>query len=126
VLTALLLDTDAAARRRLVADWTSRGHRAVPVQNETEALDLLRLVRIDAIFCAVRIAGNSWVDFFDKARHLTPVFVLMPDGLDSDVSRFFPEGEGLILRKPMETGEMDRLLDQIEQRLEATPVVEKL
>jgi signal transduction histidine kinase len=126
VLTALLLDTDAAARRRLVADWTSRGHRAVPVQNETEALDLLRLVRIDAIFCAVRIAGNSWVDFFDKARRLTPVFVLMPDGLDSDVSRFFPEGEGLILRKPMETGEMDRLLDQIEQRLEATPVVEKL
>ncbi len=117
-LTAILLDPDVTARRRLVADWSGRGHRAIPVQNEAEALELARLIRIDAIFCAVRIGSSSWVDFFDKIRDFAPAFILMPDGMDTDASRFFPEGEGLILRKPLETGEMDRLLDKIELRME--------
>src|SRR5262249_32130113 len=78
-LTAILLEPDVAAQRRLVSFWTSRGHRAVPVQNEAEALELLRRLKIDAVFCAVRFGPTSWVDFFDRVQELVPAFVLLTE-----------------------------------------------
>ncbi|HUQ92189.1 MAG TPA: GAF domain-containing protein [Bryobacteraceae bacterium] len=117
-LTAILLEPDPAAQHRLVSYWTSRGHRAVPVNNEAEAQELLRRLRIDVLFCAVRIPGGDWVEFFDRIRGQVPAFVLLTDGIHSDASTLFPDGDGFVLRKPMESGEMDRLLDRIGQHME--------
>ncbi|MCZ2151244.1 MAG: GAF domain-containing protein [Bryobacterales bacterium] len=118
-LTAIILEPDPAAQRRLVSFWTSRGHRAVPIHTEAEAVELFRRLKIDIIFCAVRLPGGNWVEFFDRVRDQVPAFVLLTDGLDSDASTLFPQGEGFVLRKPMEAGEMDRLLDRLEQRIES-------
>ncbi|MBL8178214.1 MAG: GAF domain-containing protein [Bryobacterales bacterium] len=118
-LTALILEPDVLHQRRLISYWAGRKHRAVPVVNETEALELLRRVRIDVVFCAVRIGAGNWVEFFDQVRNQVAVFVLLADGMESDASTLFPDGEGLLLRKPMEAGEMDRLLGRIEQRVES-------
>lgn len=117
-LTALIIEPDVLNQRRLISYWAGRKHRAVPVSNESEALELLRRVKIDVVFCAVRIGAGNWVEFFDQVRNQVAVFVLLADGMESDVNTLFPEGEGLLLRKPLEAGEMDRLLGRIEQRVE--------
>lgn len=117
-LTALIVEPDVLNQRRLISYWAGRKHRAVPVSNESEALELLRRVKIDVVFCAVRIGAGNWVELFDQVRTQVAVFVLLADGMDSDANTLFPEGEGLLLRKPLESGEMDRLLGRIEQRVE--------
>ncbi|MCC6364675.1 MAG: GAF domain-containing protein [Bryobacterales bacterium] len=119
-LTAIILEPDSAAQRRLVSFWTSRSHRAVPISTEAEAVELFRRLKIDIIFCAVRLPGSNWVEFFDRVRDQVPAFVLLTDGVDSDASTLFPQGEGFVLRKPMEAGEMDRLLERLEQHIEST------
>lgn len=116
-LTALILEPDPATQKRLISFWTARKNRAIPVHNDTEALELMRRFRIDVIFCAVRIGGGNWVDFFDRVREQAPVFVLVADAIDPDETLFFPQEEGLMLRKPVESGEFSRLLDRIAHRL---------
>ncbi|MBI4902099.1 MAG: GAF domain-containing protein [Acidobacteria bacterium] len=118
-LTALILEPDPATQKRLINFWTARKNRAVPVHNDTEALELMRRFRIDVIFCAVRFGAGNWVDFFDRVRGQTPVFILVADAIDPDETLFFPNEEGLLLRKPVESGEFSRLLDRIGQRLES-------
>jgi C4-dicarboxylate-specific signal transduction histidine kinase len=122
-LTAILLEPDLAAQRRLVSYLASRGHRAIPVTSEGEALELLRRLRIQAIFCAVRTGAGpttgNWADFFERTRHMARNFVLLSDGIDTDASTLFPQGEGFVLHKPLETGELERLLDRLESRQEA-------
>lgn len=118
-LTALILEPEASSQRRLISYWTSRHHRAVPIHNEAEALELLRRLRIDVIFCAIRTAGGNWVEFFDRVRGQVPAFVLLAEGLGSDAATLFPDSEGFVLRKPLEAGEMDRMLDRIENHVES-------
>jgi C4-dicarboxylate-specific signal transduction histidine kinase len=117
-LTALLLEPDLAAQRRLVSYLASRGHRAIPVTSEGEAIELLRRLKIHVIFCAVRTGAGptmgNWADFFERTRHLARRFVLLSDGIDTDAATLFPEGEGYVLHKPLETGELERLLDRLE------------
>ncbi|MBL8234742.1 MAG: GAF domain-containing protein [Bryobacterales bacterium] len=122
-LTALLLEPDPAAQRRLVSFLATRSHRAIPVTSEGEALELLRRLRIDVIFCAVRtgpgpVSGN-WADFFDRTRNMARVFVLLSDGIDTEASTLFPNGEGFVIHKPLETGELERLLDRMDAKHEA-------
>lgn len=123
-LTAILLEPEIAAQRHLVAHWSGRGHRAVPVSSEGEAFELLRRLKIEVVFCAIRTRTGSWVDFFDRVRHQTPNFVLLTDGIDSDAQTLFPEGEGFVLHKPFETGELEKLIDRIEQQAENLPAIE--
>ncbi|MCS7024550.1 MAG: GAF domain-containing protein [Bryobacteraceae bacterium] len=119
-LTAIVLEPDLAAQRRLVSFLADRNHRAIPLSSEGEAFELLRRMRIDVIFCAVRtgsgpMSGN-WADFFDRARSLARTFVLLSDSVDTDASTLFPHGEGYVLHKPLETGELERLLDRLESK----------
>lgn len=115
-LSAIILEPDPSSERRLISVWSSRGHRAVPMRSEAEAQELLRRVRMDVIFCAVRLGGGNWVDFFDAVRDNPATFVLLTDGFDSDAATLFPQQEGLVLRKPIEAGDMDRLVERLEQR----------
>src|SRR5262249_15430554 len=116
-LTAILLEPELASQRHLVAYWSGRGHRAIPVSSEGEAFELLRRLKIDVVLCAIRTASGSWVDFFDRVRAQTKNFVLLTDGIESDASTLFPEGEGFVLHKPFETGELEKLIERIEQQL---------
>ena len=96
----------------------------MPVANEAEGVELANRLRIDAIFCAVRVGDASWVEIFERTRERVPSFILLTEGMDSDESALFPEGEGLVLRKPVDTGDVARLLERIEDRAGAgvTPI----
>ncbi len=115
-LTALLLEPDVALQRRLVSLWTAHGHRAMPVSNEAEGVELANRIRVDALFCAVRMGSASWVEIFERTRERVPAFVLLAEGTGSEEVTLFPEGEGLVLRKPVEAGDVARLLERIEER----------
>lgn len=118
-LTALLLEPDVAVQRRLVSLWTAQGHRAMPVANEAEGIELANRIKIDALFCAVRVGATNWVEIFEHTRERVAAFVLLTEGMESEESSLFPEGEGLVLRKPVDAGDVARLLERIEERAEA-------
>jgi len=117
-LTAMVLEPDPAEQRRLLSYWSGRGHRAIPIYNVAEAVELLRRIRLDVVFCAVRIGGSNWVEFFDAVRDKVPVFILLADVVDPDAHTLFPQNEGMVLRKPVETGELNRLIERVQRRLE--------
>jgi hypothetical protein len=48
-----------------------------------------------------------------------PAFVLLTEGLGSDAVSLFPDGDGFVLRKPLEAGDMGRMLDRIESHVES-------
>jgi signal transduction histidine kinase len=111
--TALVLEPDALVQRRLISAWAGQGHRAMPVANESEALDLLERLRVDVVFCAVHVGQMNWVEIFDRIGDRVPAFVLLSEGAGADEAALFPEGDGLLLRKPIDAGELGRLVDRI-------------
>lgn len=111
--TALLLEPEIAVQRRLVSVWAAHGHRAMPVANESEAIELLGRIRVDVVFCAVRVGQMSWVEIFDHIRDRAPAFVLLSEGMGSDEAALFPEQDGMLLRKPVDAGEVGRLVERI-------------
>jgi CheY-like chemotaxis protein len=117
-LTAMVLEPDPAEQRRLLSYWSGRGHRAIPISNVAEAVELLRRIRLEVVFCAVRIGGSNWVEFFDAVRDKVPVFILLADVVDPDALTLFPQNEGMVLRKPVEAGELNRLIERVQRRLE--------
>lgn len=123
-MTAILLEPDAAEQRRLMALWSSHGHRAVPVGSAAEAVELLRRLRVDVVFCSVQVGTSNWLEIFERVRELVPAFVLLVEGAEADAATLFPESDGFLLRKPVEAGEMDRLIEKIERQVESGDAVE--
>jgi signal transduction histidine kinase/CheY-like chemotaxis protein len=117
-LTVLLLEPDDAVERRLLGQLTARGHRVVPAATGEEGLDLAVRMRFDVALCSIRLPGLNWVEFFERSRSFLPSCVLMTEGYDSDLARVLPGGEGHVLRKPIDEGELDKLLASIESRVE--------
>ncbi len=97
---------------------SSRGHRAVPVNNAEEAIELAPRLRFDVAFCSVRLPGLNWVEFFEKVRREIGSFVLLTEGYDGDITRAFKGSDGYLLSKPINETELQKLLSTIEERLE--------
>jgi DNA-binding response OmpR family regulator len=93
-----------------VAALASRGHRAVPVGSAEEAVDLIDRIKFDAVFCAARLSGLNWVEFFERSRRRIGTFILLTEGYDAELARAFPGGEGLLLSKPIEESTLDAVL----------------
>jgi CheY-like chemotaxis protein len=83
----------------------------VPVGSAEEGADLIERLHFDLVFCAVRLPGLNWVEFFERVRRQVGGFALLTEGYDADLSRAFAEGEGYILVKPVEESKLDRLLE---------------
>ena len=113
-ITALIVDPEVSAQRRLMALLAGRGHRAVPVNSAEDGLDLSHRLKFDVVFCAVRLPGLNWVEFQHKVRRHVPVFVLVSEGFDADLSRSFREGAGWVIGRALEPEEVERVLTAID------------
>jgi signal transduction histidine kinase len=117
-LTALVVEPDASLQRGLVAELSEREYRVVPVSTAEEGIDLVQRLRFDIVLCSVRLPGLNWVEFSERIRDHVGVFVLMTDGYDVDLARAFRSGEGLVLSKPVQAANIERVLTEAEARVE--------
>jgi len=120
VLTALVVDPDLIAQRRIVQLMSVRGHRVVPVATAEEASDTIQRMQFDLIFCATRLSGLTWVELFQRIRRRVGVFALMTDGFDPEAVQAFANGEGIVLAKPVDERELDHALGMVEVRWAAS------
>ena len=113
-LTALLVEPEAAPQRKIVTFLAMRDHRVIPVDTYDGALEAVQRFRFDIVLCADRIAGTTWVDFFQRVRRKVGAFVLVTDIEQVETGPAFKSGEAFVLRKPVDEAEFDNLLKLVE------------
>ena len=118
VQTLLLVDSDLGAQRQLIGLLAARGHRVIPVRAE-EAPDLAHRLRFDGVVWAVRPGGSKWSDFQERLREAIPSFILVSDGYDADLAASLAESGGFLLGRPIQEGELERVLGAVEARAAA-------
>jgi C4-dicarboxylate-specific signal transduction histidine kinase len=116
LITALIVEPDLTAQRRLMALLAERGHRSVPVSTAEDGLDLSHRLKFDVVFCALRLTGLNWVEFQQKVRRHIPAFVLVSEGFDPDLSRSLRDGEGWVIGRTLDPEEVERVLSAIDSR----------
>jgi two-component system sensor histidine kinase EvgS len=116
ILTAILVDQDAGIQRKLLAMISVRGHRAIPVERPEEAADMVQRMSFDVIFCANRLPGLSWNEFFRRVRRRVGAFILVTDDYDQDSTVALKDEGGFVMRKPVDEEELDRVLSEVESR----------
>src|SRR5262245_38437857 len=109
----MLVDSDQASQRQMIAALSSRGHRAVPV-NAEEASELAQRLRFNAVFWAARNGNGRTGEYQERVRSLPGCFVLMTDAFDSDLAARLEEAGGYILVRPIQDADLNRVLAQIE------------
>jgi CheY-like chemotaxis protein len=114
-LTLMIVDSDPSAQRQLLRMVGSRGHRAVPV-NPQEAAELLQRLRFDAVFWAIRSGSTSSGESHERIRSHVAAFVLLSDGYDPELARSLEKGGGFLLPRPVQKGDLDRVLREIQMR----------
>jgi signal transduction histidine kinase len=116
VLTMILIDQDAAVQRKMLAMMSVRGHRAIPVDRPEEAADMVQRMSFDVIFCANRLPGLSWNEFFQRVRRRVGAFVLMTDDYDQDTTVPLKDAGGFVISKPIDEEQLERVLSEVESR----------
>ena len=115
-LTILVVEPDTKIQRQLVRLLGGRGDRVIPVSSADEGADVAQRLRFDLVISTVRLPGLNWVEFFERVRYRVGGFVLMTDGFDQALGRAFKNGEGFVLTKPIDEGELLRICRTIEER----------
>ncbi len=115
-LTVLLLESDPAAARATLMALCNREHRVVPATSTDAAADMMRRFRFDAVFCVLDPPRVDWLRIFEQARRLAGAFVLLAERYDAELANSVHNGDGFVLRRPVEGPELDRALGAIEQR----------
>ncbi len=108
-LMVLLIEPDEVSRRKLLTALGEEGHRVVPVASAEEGLDLIRRIRFDLAFCAARLPGLKWMDFFEAARPHLGSFVLLTESFDATLR----DAGARVLRKPVSAEELQALLNSL-------------
>ena len=116
VLTVILVDQDASVQRKLLAMMSLRGHRAIPVERPEEAADMVQRMSFDVVFCANRLPGLSWVEFFRRVRRRVGAFVLVTDDYDRDTTVILKDDGGFVIGKPLEQDQLEQVLSEVESR----------
>jgi len=110
--TVLILDNDPRSQEALLGPLAERGCRAVPVSNVEEALDLCERMEFDWVFCEAAAGGLGAAGFYERTRDRIGRFVLLAGA--GAANGLFPSGNELAtLRKPVQPGELNRLLDEL-------------
>ncbi len=114
-MTALVIEPDEATQRQILGLLAARNFRVVPVDNSDTGLELAQRMRFDATFCSVHAPGLNWVELSERMHSRTGGFVLLSDGYDAELQADF-EGDGrFVLAKPVQEGELDRVLSILEE-----------
>lgn len=113
-LTILLIEPDVTTRRALMETLSAEDHRVIPAQSGGEALDLAGRMAFDALFATSSLPDGKWVDMYEHARRLLPTFVLLHDG---SAPAGLDRRDVLLLGKPVQPRELQRVLDTIADRI---------
>jgi len=113
-LTILVVDPEAGTQKQLLTTFTKLGHRVVPVASAEEGADLVGRLRFDLTVCAVRLPGLGWADFLERVRGSVGGFVLLTDSYDPQLSRMFQASDVLVLSKPLDESELQRVCETLE------------
>jgi GAF domain-containing protein/CheY-like chemotaxis protein len=114
-MTALMIETEEAAQRQLLALLSARGYRVVPVGNADTGLELAHRMRFDAAFCSVHAPGLNWVELSERMYSRVGGFILLSDSYDAELSNDFSGDGRFVLPKPVIETELDRILRTIER-----------
>lgn len=114
-LTAMLVDPDAGAHRSLLGMLAARGHRGVPAPPQ-EAAELAQRLRFDMVFWSLRPGSRPWTEAYESLRGNAPLFVLVCDGWDADLARRLEQNRDFLLARPVQEGDLDRILSDAESR----------
>jgi len=114
-MTALVIEPDEVTQKQLRDLLSARGYqKVVPVPNADAGLDLAQRMRFDAAFCSVHAPGLNWVELSERMHSRVGGFVLLSESYDAELAANF-EGDGkYVLPKPVQDGELDRVLRAIE------------
>ncbi len=118
-MTALVIETEDAPQRQILALLAARGYRVVPVNNTDNGLDLAQRMRFDVVFCSVRAPGLNWVELAERMQTKVTGFVLMSDGYDAELVADFEADGRFVLAKPVQEMELQKVLGSIERPIPA-------
>jgi signal transduction histidine kinase len=122
-MTALVIEPEESAQRQLITLLSARGFRVVPLTSADNGLDLAQRMRFDVALCSVHAPGLNWVELSERLHSRVGGFVLLSEGYDSELAGDF-EGDGrFVLPKPVQEGELDRVLRSIETTISSNKVV---
>lgn len=114
-VTALLVEPETQAQRRLLAIFGELNHRLIIVSNIEEAADLVEKLRFDVVFSSARPEGGTWSELFHRIHHRTPHFVLMSESAEVQSADILDGTSSSMLRKPVDEAEILGLLERLEQ-----------
>jgi len=113
-ITALVIEPEDSVQRHLLSLLSARGCRVVPVNNADTGLELAQRMRFDLALCSVHSPGLNWVELSERLQSRVGTFVLLSDGYDPELAADF-EGEGrLVLAKPVQERDLDRVMQSFE------------
>lgn len=115
-LTVLVLEADAEVRRQLVARLSDRGHRAVATADAGQALEMAQRLRFDLVLAAAAFPGLDWLRIWEQFRRLAPTVALLASQEGAGRAPSVPDFDVPVLRKPVDPGELDRLLSRAASR----------
>jgi signal transduction histidine kinase len=117
-LTILVVEPEAGLQKQVVAALSQRGHRVVPTGAPEEGMDLAGRMRFDLIVCPVLLQGRNSLDFLHAVRDQAAAFVVVADRYDTELAASLARRECSLLVRPWSDEELDRVLEQVEQRAE--------
>ncbi len=114
--TVLILQPDLPSRRALVSLLGEIGYRSVAAANVDEALDVVKRIRFQALFCSAHLPGQGWPRCFEGSHGHLGAFVLLTRGHDPALAGVLSESGAFALSEPVRTDELKHLLEEVETR----------
>jgi hypothetical protein len=82
-------------------------------------VDLAQRLHFDAVFWLLSPSAPTWTDFYDAIRAHAAVFVLVCDGWDSALAQRLEQNQSILLARPVQETELDRILAEVGARSRA-------
>lgn len=121
--TLLVVDDEPDLRGPLVEEFESLGCRVFEAANGTQALEIVRTQKIDAVISDIRMPGGDGVQLLKEIKkldHAFPVVMLITGFADLSKADAYDLGAEAILAKPFDLDEIDeavvRILTPLETR----------
>ncbi len=117
-LKVLVAEDEAVNRMTLSRCLHHLGHEAVCVTNGLEAVEALREGRFDCVLMDIQMPELDGLEALariraeagEQARALPPVVALTAHAMEGDRERFLAAGMSAYIPKPIELGELERVL----------------
>lgn len=115
----LVADDEPILRNIIGSELAKKGFQVVPVENGTEALDLVKQHKIDLVISDIRMPHGDGITLLDNIQKLSsnkPAVILMTGFADITEQECLKKGAFAVIQKPFQKSQ---LLDLIQKVLES-------